>query len=59
MYPKFLANLVHRLDPSDRFQRNLGLEFTTENLAFLLTHCLLLFTAGYHLESLSGNWGPL
>ena len=24
-----------------------------------LTHHLLLFTAGYHLNSLSKNWGPL
>ncbi len=32
---------------------------TTENLAFLLTHRLLLLTAGYHLKSLSRNRGPL
>ena len=50
MHPEFLGNLVHRLDPSDRFKRDLGLELTTEILALLLTHCLLLGTAGYHLK---------
>jgi len=59
MHPKLPGNLVYRLDSPDRFKRHLGFELTTEILAFLLTHCLLLFIAGYHLKSLSSIWGPL
>jgi hypothetical protein len=59
MYAKLLTNLVHGLDASNRFEGNTGLELTAEMLTRCFAHNLLLFKAGYHPNSLSGNWGPL
>ncbi|MEO6022285.1 MAG: hypothetical protein ABIP64_04060, partial [Burkholderiales bacterium] len=56
---RFLDNLVYRLHPADRFKRDLGVKLTTKILAFLLSHRQLLFTAGYPLKGLPGNWDPL
>ena len=47
------------IDASDRFEGNTGLELTIEMLALRSTHNLLLFKAGYHLDLLAGNRGPL
>jgi len=55
MYSKILANFVHSLNTTDRFKCYLGLELASKNLALRLTHNLLLFTAGYHLNLLSEN----
>ena len=40
MYPKFLGKLVDRLNPTNRFQCDLGLELAAEYLALLLAHYL-------------------
>ena len=59
MPTKFLTNLIHGLYPTDRFEGYFGLELTTKMLALRFTHNLLLLKAGYHLDLLSGNRGPL
>ncbi len=46
-----------RLDPTNCFKCNLGLELTAEILAFFLTHRLLSFLQAAS-KSLSRNWGP-
>ena len=58
MHPKLLANFVYRLDATDRFKCDLGLELARKNLALRFIHNLLLVTAGYHLKLLSENRGP-
>lgn len=59
MHVKLLGNPVYRPDPSNRFQRYLGLVLTTESFRFVsLTTCSSLQEATY-LERLSGKWYPL
>ena len=57
--PQTPAHYVHRFEATDRLQCDLGFEFACKILALRFTHNLLLVTAGYHLNSLSENWGPL
>jgi hypothetical protein len=57
---KNISKLTLRFfDAMDRFKCYLGLELTRKILALRFAHHLLLFSAGYYLNSLSENWGPL
>jgi len=56
---KLLGDFIQRLGTSDRFKRYFRLVLAGETFTALFAHCLLLFTAGYHLKLLSGNRGPL
>jgi hypothetical protein len=48
---ELLTNFIHGLDATDRFKGHFGLELTTEILTLRFAHNLLLFAAGYHLNS--------
>jgi len=58
MNANLLVDFICRLNPSDRFKRDLGFELTAKILTVYFTHHLLFF-AGYYLKLLSGIWGPL
>lgn len=59
MHAKFLVNFIHCLDAANCLKCDLSLEITSKILTLRFTHNLLLFTAGYHLNSLPENWDPL
>ena len=48
--PLLLANLIDRLQPLQRLKTDFGLELRAVNLAFLLTHKLLLIISGNSLN---------
>ena len=50
MHAKVLGNFIDRLQAANRLKRNLRLELSTENLAFLLTHNKPQCLTGYHLK---------
>ena len=57
--PQIPGHNIHRFDATDPFDGHLGLEFTTEIFTLRFTHNPLLFSAGHHLNSLSGKRGSL
>ena len=59
MDPMVLSDLVRRLDPTDRFQTDFGLEGCRVRLALRFAHSDMPLLVRRELKLLSGFWGPL